>query len=170
MRRAIACVALTGCSFAPVAALPDAALDAAAPDAPPVPMHLHIEADIDGRSDLILQGTTATWLHYQYAAPGREGFTNFPTTLDAVAWQPTWPDVPNAENRDCACKSSTYSALAVGVPRAPAMVTITATQARRAPTAVQKPTVFNDYTLIVEFDDVGFSGSSTYAIELDVTP
>ncbi|MBS1119727.1 MAG: exported protein of unknown function [Deltaproteobacteria bacterium] len=185
MRRAIAVVVLTGCTFAPNRALegpaadaarsdaaePDAAEpDATQPDAPPVALHLHIEADIDGRSDLILKGTTVTWMHHQFAAPGRQGFTDFPTKLDAALWLPTWPDVPDAENRDCECMSSTFAALPVGVPRAPATVTITPSQARGAPTAVQLPSASNDYTLIVELDDVGFGGSSNYVIEVDVVP
>jgi len=148
---------------AAIDAAPDAAIDAAPPN-----LHLRVEAWMDGRSNLILHGTSVHWHHIQFAAPGRELFVNKPTKLDAFDWYPTWPDVPDAENRDCNCDSSTYSELPVGVPRAASMATLTVIQARKLPTILQQPTAPNDYTLIVEVTDVGFSGSSSHIIDIDV--
>src|SRR5262245_37440174 len=95
---------------------PDVATDAgpdAAIDVPPPPnFHLHVEAWMDGRSNLIIKGTSVHWHHFQFAAPGRELFVNKPTILDTYQWFPTWPDIPDAENRDCNCDSSTYTGLA----------------------------------------------------------
>src|SRR5438874_2026299 len=48
-----------------------------------------LRAWIDGRSDLILTGGSAHWHHFDYAAPGRLGGSDFPTYLDGVSWLPT---------------------------------------------------------------------------------
>jgi hypothetical protein len=192
MRWALAAGIATGCSFTPRAApdptgvdgnptdtvQPDAnvAVDAIGVDAidgpPAVPLHVRIEAKIDGRSNLVLHGTDAYWMHFQFAAPGRETFTNLPTTFDTVEWFPDWPDVPDAENRDCNCMSSTFTDLPAAVPRVPSTVTITHLLGRRTttPSAIQMPDATNDFTLILEFTDVGLSGSDIYAAQLDVVP
>src|SRR5512136_271110 len=71
----------------------------------PPEITIEIRADIDGRSQLILRGNTAQWHHFDAAAPGRQLFTNFPTTINGVDWYPIWPDKPDAENRECYCFS-----------------------------------------------------------------
>lgn len=180
------CVIAVGCGYAPertalegdasiagdVAALTDSGPDASDPTTPPVPFHLYVEAKIDGRSNLIIRGKTVTWMHFQFAAPGRETFTNVPTMLDEVAWQPVWPDVPNAENRDCNCRSSTFDALPVGLPTVPSMVTVTHVKGRRTttPSAIELPTSANDFTLVLEFSDIGLGGSDIYGANIDVVP
>jgi hypothetical protein len=178
------CVIVAGCGYAPqrtaleddaaiadVSSLADAGVDADPPD-PPAALHLYVEAKIDGRSNLIIRGTTVTWMHFQFAAPGRETFTNVPTMLDAVAWQPVWPDVPNAENRDCNCMSSTFDALPVALPAVPSTVTVTHVKGRRTttPSAIELPTSANNFTLVLEFTDVGLSGSDQYGANIDVVP
>jgi len=188
MRWAIAWVMLAGCQYSPrpatgvdIDASDDPANDDATPvndtasgaDAPaPAVFHLYVEAKIDGRSDVIIHGTSVTWMHYQFAAPGRETFTNLPTMLDQVAWQPVWPDVPDAENRDCVCMSSTYADLPTALPAVPSTVTVTHVLGRRTttPTAIQLPDSTNNFTLIVEFTDVGLGGSDIYGANIDVVP
>jgi hypothetical protein len=147
----------------PIDAPPDVAIDAKPPN-----FHLHVEADIDGKSNLIVKGTNVHWHHYEYAAPGREGGTNLPTVLDTVNWQPVWPDQPTAENRYCNCDSSTYSQLTIGVPRAPSTTTLSNIVKRVSITVVKEPSFANDYTLELELNDVGASGSSTYKVDIDV--
>lgn len=73
---------------------------------------LNVRALIDGRSQLIVQGNTVHWHHLDDAAPGCWEGANEPTYLNGIAWYPIWPDIPDPENRDCDCDSSTY----VGVP------------------------------------------------------
>ncbi len=185
MRWGLVLMAVAGCSYSPTAnPVIDAAGTPSGDDAtpatdadgvdtpPPAAFHLHVEAKIDGRSDVIIHGTSITWMHYQFAAPGRETFTNLPTMLDQVAWQPDWPDIPDAENRDCNCMSSSYTTLPTPLPTVPSTVTVTHTLGRRdtTPTAVQLPDASNDYTLIVEFTDVGLSGSDNYGADIDVVP
>lgn len=132
----------------------------------PAPLHLTVEAWMDGRSRLIFNGHTVKWHHYEYAAPGREQFVNKPTKLDGVDWYPTWPDIPDAENRDCDCESSTYEDLPITMPRVPTTTTLDAIQARRAPSVIEQPSETNNYTLTVELTDIGASGSSTDIVEL----
>jgi len=90
------------------------------------------------------------------------------TKLDAYDWYPTWPDVPDAENRECNCDSSTYGGLPIAIPRAPSTASLTVIQARKPQTILQAPSEANNYTLIVEVTDVGFSGSSWVIIDIDV--
>ena len=185
MRWAVVCCVVVGCAYRPsrvgvsddasvggdVATVGDGSVDTPV-DAPPAALHLYVEAKIDGRSNLIIQGTNVTWEHFQFAAPGRETFTNLPTMLDTVAWQPTWPDVPDAENRDCNCMSSTFTDLPVALPAVPSDVTVTHVLGRRTttPSALQLPTSDNGYTLILEFTDVGLTGSDIYGANIDVVP
>jgi hypothetical protein len=182
MRVAIACVLVVGCDYtSPRGELTGS--DPAAPDAPggppdvdafvpPTPFHLRVQADIDGRSWLVLQGTSVHWHHHQFAAPGREQGDMIPTKLDELDWQPEWPDQPTTENRDCNCASSTYESLPLAIPRGPSQVTLARMPGtgRRDPTVIEAPTAENDFTLTVEISDVGFTGSAIYAIDIDVTP
>jgi hypothetical protein len=139
-------------------------------DTPPPSFHLHVEAWMDGRSNLIISGTSVHWHHIEYAAPGRESFVNLPTKLATTDWFPVWPDVPNAENRDCNCDSSTYAELPTAIPRVASTTKLTITQVRRTPTVRQLPAAANDYTLIVELTDVGALGAAWHIIDIDVTP
>ncbi len=168
---------LAACDFTPgrvevgAIALVDGAVDAV-PDVPidaaPPSFHLRVEAHMDGRSQLIFRGTTVQWHHFQFAAPGREVFMNLPTKFDGVDWQPVWPDVPDAENRDCDCMSDTYETLPLAVPRLELQATVTAIATRKPPTVIQQPTQQNDFTLIVELTDVGVGGSAWNTVDIDV--
>jgi hypothetical protein len=85
----------------------------------PPQIAIEIHADIDGRSQLILHGDTAQWHHFDFAAPGRQLFTNYPTTINDVDWYPNWPDVPDAENRDCNCFSDVFAGVVPPLPAQP---------------------------------------------------
>jgi hypothetical protein len=155
---------LAGCGFSAAPAVLPAD---AAPDAKPQDFHLRVEALIDGESHLIVHGTTLHWQHYQFAAPGRWNLVIDPIKLDGADWYPTWPDVPDSENRDCnGCESSTTE-LAIGVPRAPSTVTWTDVQTRREQGIVQYPAADNDWELIVDITDVGQSGAADYIVDID---
>jgi hypothetical protein len=149
------------------AAIADSEPDAPIPDAAPMDFHVRIEALIDGRSELIITPTTAQWHHYTFVAPGRYSVPASPTKLSGVDWYPKWPDIPDAENRDCDCVSDTY-VLAPGIPRAGNMATVTPVSARGTTTIVQSPSVANDYTLVLRFSDVGLGGADWYVVDLDV--
>jgi dipeptidyl aminopeptidase/acylaminoacyl peptidase len=140
------------------------------PNTRPTPTTLKIRAYIDGRSHLVLRGDTAHWYHLEAVAPGRlhgpnKGSTNEPTYLNGEAWYPDWPDVPDRENVGCDCDSSTF----VGIPalaRQDQTVSLDIIQALDKVAILQQPSAANDYTLIVEFDNLGPGGADWYTIEL----
>jgi len=162
---------LAGCSFSAlpsVGAAADAQPDAPADAALPPDFHLRVGGLIDGESHLIIKGTTVHWQHYTFAAPGRWSFAIDPITLDGTGWYPTWPDVPNTENRDCNGCQSSSTELPIGVPRAPSTTSWTEVQTRRAQGIVQYPSAANDYELIVLISDQGVGGAAQYVVDVDV--
>ena len=145
-----------------------AQLGAAAPC--PGPQALHIQAWIDGRSRLVLDADTATWEHLDFAAPGRldcnTGEPMQPTLIDGLVWYPDWPDVPDCENRDCACGSSQLAGLPQPVPELEVFPELVLIQARGAVTLVEQPVASNGYRIVVEFDDNSWGGADWYEIEV----
>lgn len=139
--------------------------------APPGPTRtVRVEALIDGRSELHLSQGTARWRHLDAAAPGRHEFRDEPTWIDGAAWFPSWPDLPDRENRDCGCWSSVYYDLSPPLPAVGGQVAVRALQARWPPHVVALPAPDNGFTIAVELDDRGFLGSAWYVIEIDFTP
>jgi hypothetical protein len=147
---------LTGCSRARVE-------PTATPT--PIPLTLSVRARIDGLSRLLIQGNTVHWYHVAAAAPGR--WIPAPTYINGVEWNPDWPDVPDSGNRDCQCSSSSYQGIPAIIEYPPVILEII--QARGKVAIVQQPSQSNDYTLIVEFDDItppDTYGDEWYEIEL----
>jgi len=137
---------------------------------------IRIEAEIDGRSRLILSGETAQWHHLDYAAPGRlDSETNdcpndpppLPTIINGDEWYPVWPDVPDAENRNCDCTSDVYEGLGRRLPQTEMTPVLNTIQYRWRPAIVQYPNASNGYTTIIEFDDNGFTCAADYVVELN---
>jgi hypothetical protein len=146
-----------------VALSPLSALTAfAAPDS----QVLRVSALIDGRSRLILQGDTAQWLHLIYAAPGRHEFRDEPTLLGGASWFPRWPDLPDRENRNCGCTSDVFQGLAPALPRTAMTLEVRSVEGRGITSIVQQPMLENGWTLIIDFDDVGYNGSEWYVAEI----
>jgi hypothetical protein len=175
-------VLLGACSFSKGIDAP--AIDAPAvidapemtPEGPSPAFHLRIATIVDGESYVHIKGTTIWFENRIYAAPGRwdadghEPWDKRPIMLDTTAWQPGWPDVPDPENRDCMCLSSTTQ-LAVGVPQVPSTATITEVDVRRAQSIIQAPSAANDWELIATVTDYMVSGAyEDFVIELDVVP
>lgn len=142
-----------------------------------------ITYDITGNFDtsdlLIIHRGTLQWHHDNGgAAVGRHAGTDDPTTIstlldgtstmNAVAWTPTWPRDPPDQIRFDAF-SSTYSSL---VPALPAggigTVTPSTVTGRGTVTVTQLPDATNDWTLIARFAD-GFNGSAVLDGRLQVT-
>lgn len=133
----------------------------------PTPTSFNIRAYIDGRSELIIQGDVLYWHHLDFDAPGRweHGEIAYPTTLNETAWQPLWPDIPDATNDFCNCNSST----AVGIPsltRTDQQVELGIVQGRGRIAILQQPQADNDYTLILELDDNDLEGADWYELNL----
>lgn len=143
--------------------------DAAAPSPDAATgIHLRVEVLMDGRSHLLVRGSTVQWLHLDNAAPGRHAGANAPTVIDGVDWLPVWPDADgDLENRDCGCLSDVYDGLAVALPAASASATVTEIQARGSASIVEEPSAGNNYTLVFEVNDNGLGGSDDYIVEVD---
>jgi len=131
---------------------------------------IHVRAWIDGRSRLILDDATATWQHFDFAAPGRLncniGAPTEPTYLDGMQWWPVWPDVPDCENRNCGgCTSDTYLGLGTPVPNSPFAPSLSILTARGPVDIVEYPSPANGYRVVIEFNDTP-SGADWYEFDL----
>ena len=137
---------------------------------PAEPVSVRIEALIDGRSQLRLSGSTVQWLHLAFSAPGRHGGEHLPTLVDGVAWFPTWPDVPDDENRDCGCLSDVGDLIDPPLPQVPSVATLTQVQVRSRAAVIEQPSAGNDFTTVIELDDTAETGSDTYVVDIEVAP
>jgi len=108
-----------------------------------------VRAYIDGRSELVLSKTGAHWRHVSGAAPGLWQGKNEPTTLNGTPWTPKWPST--GENRDCNCASDAAPAVPALAPKAQT-VSLEKREGRGNVT-VEQPTMANDFTAKVVFDD-----------------
>ena len=130
---------------------------------------LNIRVRIDGISHLVVQGNTARWYHILASAPGR--WIEAPTFLNGIEWNSVWPDIPDRRNHNCECFSSTYQGAPVVAEHPPVILEVI--QARGQVTIFQQPAKANDYTLIVEFDDVIYPdktyGDEWYEVNLMTT-
>jgi len=129
---------------------------------------IRVQALVDGRSQLVLQGDTAQWHHFDFAAPGRLGFGNAPTTIDGIDWYPQWPDIPDAENRECHCFSDVFTGVNPPLPQTDVVVSLISVRARGSVSIVQPPNAQNGSTLIVEFDDNPQPGAVWYVVDINV--
>ncbi len=131
---------------------------------------INVRAWIDGRSRLILDDDTATWQHFDFAAPGRLecnlGTPIEPTYLDGFAWFPDWADVPDCENRFCGgCFSSTFVGLQTPIPNSDSSPVLVLNQARANCSIVEYPTFANGYRIVIEFDDF-YAAADWYDIDI----
>ncbi len=134
---------------------------------------VHLRAEIDGRSRLILSGGTAQWQHFDAAAPGRiDCNNNTPmeaTWINGVAWWPTWSDLPDCENRDCGgCTSDTTTGITPALPLSGFDAYVNPIACRGQVAIVETPSAGNGYRVVVEFDDNAWAGADWYDIELVV--
>jgi hypothetical protein len=127
---------------------------------------LTIQAWVDGRSWLILRKNTLQWYHLDFAAPGRHEFVNIPTTVNGEEWFPVWPDVPDAENRDCYCYSSILKGVKPFLHKNKLPLEVNVLQSRGTVTIVEFPSAENEYAMIIEFDDNPYGGPAMYEIEI----
>jgi len=143
-------------------------------------MAIEIEAVIDGRDHLIIQGGTIQWRHYDWAIAGRHEPLNEPTvlstmkrnavTLDHFEWFPEWRDLhgkPVSHFRQPAV-SSRFNELTPPLPSRDIQALLTPIKCRGIARILQQPSAENDYALVVEFDDNAHLGAVTYKVRLTV--
>jgi hypothetical protein len=135
---------------------------------------INIRAWIDGRSELILVGDTAQWHHLDFAAPGRldcnTGSPIQPTYIQGNAWWPSWPDVPDCENRFCNCGSDVYTGVAPALPSADFSPVLDVVSARLSCSIIEYPSQANGFRVVIEFDDDLPNGADWYEVNLDFGP
>lgn len=146
--------------------------------APPVPAigrsatleTILIEAHVEGRSQLIIQGSTAQWHHLEGVAPGHAGSGDRPTVVNDAQWFPTWPDLPDPDNSDCGCFSSVFAGVEPSLPEEELEIDLRLIEGRGSVAAVENPSESNGYRAIIEFDDTAVAGAEWYLVEFDVRP
>jgi hypothetical protein len=158
-------VTITATSVTDPAITDTATITTKATSPPPPTFKISISSYIDGRSLLIIRTNTVQWHHLDYAAPGRHGFVNLPTIINGIEWYPEWPDVPDQENRR-ECFSSIYEDLDPALPKEEVEVELKIIQARHSISIAEHPSIDNDYTLIIDFDNDPVGGATWYECEL----
>ena len=119
----------------------------------------------DGRDDLILQGNTIKWQHFDYNVPGVEAGHNDPTwittTVDGTtqlnnyAWYPTWPGD----------FSDPFTGLAPSLAGA-TLQKFEIIQARNSAVLSQPPGTGNGFTTVVSLDDDPVSSADYYDVKM----
>jgi len=114
---------------------------------------LLVRAYVDGRSRLVLRGSSVRWRHMDWSAPGRWRGADEPTTLNDTLWVPAWPDRSlGRENKDCNCESSSFPLSPMLA--APSVGATVVKRAGRGPVEiVQQPLPINGLELVVEIMD-----------------
>jgi hypothetical protein len=148
-------------AFASVALF--ASAPSAAPSPAPTSRTIDVRAWIDGRSDLVFDGSEVHWHHYDFVAPGRwpDG-APLPTYIDNYAWFPTWPDVPDAKNFACNCDSSDLFQLSQPVS---VNVSLTPVSCRDSCSLS-----VGDGTITVDFNDDPTPFAAWYEVKLTIGP
>lgn len=136
----------------------------------PQPTTLKVRAFVDGRSQLIIQGNTIYWHHFDFEAPGRWRFGggSKPTYLNQSVWEPTWPDIPDSTNEFCDCDSSSYYCFPYLASKKQSVL-LQVVEGRGSVHIVQQPDTDNDFTLIIELDDNPLEGADWYEVNLTYT-
>jgi hypothetical protein len=129
---------------------------------------IDIQAYIDGRDLLSIQGNTLQWQHLNYDVPGINGGNNFPTyittqvdgvtQMDNYAWYPTWLSYP-------------FSDVLLLTPAIPATsdVSLEVLSYRNYLSMYQVPDAGNGYKTIIDFNDNGSGGAYWYEAKLSYT-
>ena len=133
---------------------------------------LRVRAIVDGRSQLVLDGATARWEHFDWAAPGRHfsnrGEVEEATYLSGIAWYPIWPDAADSENRWCKCESDLFTGLIPAIPEREWTAALEVMEGRGKTAIVEQPTAANGYRVVIEFDDNAPGGPAWYEVVLRI--
>jgi hypothetical protein len=121
---------------------------------------IRVTAQIDGRSQLWLNGNLAQWRHFDYSAPGKWN-GNFPTTINGYDWYPEWPG-----GMGWGSSSSFYDGVSPELPASDLPITVDVIEGRGVVTVVQQRTADNGYSAIIEFDDNIPFGAGIYTVEI----
>lgn len=124
---------------------------------------LQIEARVDGRSEIRLQGNHLWWHHREYSAPGWRGPGYDATLVNGVPWSPVWPSP--GDNSFCNCDSSLLTSGFEALTGIGQVVVLEVIRGRDDVDIAQQPSAANGFTLVVDIDD-DFGGADTYILKL----
>jgi hypothetical protein len=124
---------------------------------------IDVQAQIDGRDLLSIDGNTLQWHHLDYAAVGRYGGNfNEPTIISTTLngspvltnydWYPEWPEPPPAQIRYRA-DSSVFTGLMPSLPPHGYGVGLDVVSARDSLSIYSLPSAANNYALTLDFND-----------------
>lgn len=138
-----------------------------------------VTAWVDGRDLLYITPSSVHWQHLDLALPGKRN-ANYPTgfvmaNVDpdlalVMNWFPRWKCPP--ENPGCYSLEVDSSILPLGMPL-PSEYQLTdfqVQQGRSSLTVYQYPSLSNDYTTILDFNDDLWGGADWYAAQLTFAP
>jgi hypothetical protein len=129
-----------------------------------------VSALIDGRSIITIQKNQLWWHHVDWAAPGREGGRNVPTTVNGKKWYPTWPSRWGKDVRCGGCISSSFDLSSIGIHLGefPVLDGITVVKARSSRASIKTfPSSTNGYLTEVEVDDNPINSADVYEVLLN---
>jgi hypothetical protein len=138
---------------------------------------IDVQAFIDGRDLLVIQGNTLQWDHLDYSAVGLWNGSNYPTTIttyvDGVqqnqySWTPDWP-ASLSTGQSGTGDSSIFTGLTPALPSSDMSVSLDTISARDSLTIYQLPTASNNQTLILDFNDDPSSGATWYDARITIT-
>jgi hypothetical protein len=110
---------------------------------------------LDGEDYLLIQGDTLSWQHVSYVPVDT---TSVQTTLDGSQVQNfTWSN------------TGPYSGLSPALPDDPQNVMLDVIEARYSLSILEYPSLSDNYTLGLDFNDGPISGSATYTAEISFT-
>ncbi len=132
----------------------------------PTVQSIHVSAQVDGRSLLVIRGNEVGWAHIDWAAPGRHQGSDFPTMINGEKWFPVWPDTGDPALLHCNCESDFFDQLDPSLPEEPVSVSVDLVIGRGLVCVEELPTAENGWTLIVDFDDNSGGGPVTYYVIL----
>ena len=114
-----------------------------------VSLPLTVRAEIDGRSELLIQGNDVWWHHYDFEGPGMWG-DDQPTFLNGEMWYPNWP---SEENAFCDCDSDKAPLIVPTLKSDGSPITLQVLSARGTIVIVEQPSMANAFTARIEFND-----------------
>jgi hypothetical protein len=132
----------------------------------PGAVRIDLKSAIDGRSNLIVQGSAVKWYHKTYRPPGYLDDLRTPIVVNGVEWNPDWPRGATGMYQE----SSALEGLPFSLPREASDVRIRVARGRGRVFVAQTPAPENEYELVVGFDDAQELGAITYHVVVEVIP
>ena len=122
-----------------------------------------VRAQIDAHSQLVVRRDSPYWHHLIYVRPGLHD-CRCPTLINGYPWTPIWlKEIAELDLTDPPVDSKP---LDISASFSASGVAIAEVLGRGRVAVAQQPTAANDFTLIVDFDDIKEGGAAFYDLTL----